>query len=281
MIMMDAGKVPMALGLYTHTEIKALVDSEDETLAQTSVVSDLGGVIGFAFSDRSNRFNFGLQVRPITRYAYEDTIPLTTLTNKSEFQRTLKDEANKSAGIAIDAGVLFTVADFWFPTIGIAVLNLPTSCKENYLNPYSKLRENVCGTVFQGSFGNPDALSTVDPTDIRAGISITPRLGRQLAMRIGIDVHHIYLTSGSQNYGLSHVDPLKQFHAGAELFVGNPLLPPEYSIAAGVGQGFYSMGGTAHLGFLTVELAVYGTDVSATATPKEDRRVVGALAVDF
>ena len=281
LMMINLGTVPTAIGAYTHTEIKALVDTEDPTLAQTSVVSDLGGVIGFALSDRSNRFNFGLQVRPITRYAYEDTIPITTLADKKELERTLRDDANKSAGLAVDAGILLTLADFWFPTIGLAVLNAPTGCKENYLNPYSKLRETTCGTVFQGSFGNPDALSTVDPTDIRAGISITPRLGRKLALRLGIDVHHIFLTNGTQNYGLSEVDSLKKFHAGAEVFVGNPLLPPEFTVGFGVGQGFYSMGTTAHLGFLSLELAVYGADVSTSATPKEDRRVVGSLAFDF
>src|SRR5690606_5221140 len=130
---------------------------------------------------------------------------------------------------------------------GISVLNLPTGCRENYLNPFTEKRETVCGTAYSGSFGNEDALSTVDPVDIRAGVSITPRLSRKLAMRFALDAHHLAYVSGEQIYGLQGIEASKLVHAGVELFVGNPLLIPPVAVRAGYNQGFVTMGASLNL----------------------------------
>ena len=272
----------LSFGIYTNTVARALIESTSTGQAQVEAISDAGGVIGYGVANRNNRFTAGIQARPVYRYAYEDIIPTATLFDKSALQKRFKEDANKGLGFGVDAGVQMTFADFWFPTLGVAVLNLPTGCKADYLNPYSKQRENVCGTVFHGTFANPDAVSSVDPTDIRIGIAATPRFSRQLNMRLALDMHHIAIPAGSNTLGLNDVDTRKLVHGGAEIFWGNPLLPdPEWAVRLGANQGFITFGGTARVGILAFDLAIFGVDVSNTKTPKEDRRFISGLTLEF
>ena len=70
-------------------------------------------------------------------------------------------------------------------------------------------------------------------------------------------------------------------HAGVELFTGNPLVVSPLAVRAGFNQGFVTVGGTLHLGFMTIEVASYGADVSTTAKPQEDRRYLGSFTFDL
>lgn len=278
-LLFQAGDIPMAVAGFSHTVVKSQPNETGQ--ADTSILSDLGGLMTFGITNRSNRFNAAVQVRSIARYAYEDTIPYTTLGNKSSLQNAFKDGGNRSVGLAVDAGMLWTMADFWFPTFGLSVLNAPLGCKDDYLNPFSKLRETACGTVFTGKFANPDAISTVDPTDIRVGLAISPRLGRDLGMRVAIDLHHLAFAAGSNNYGLSEIPLAKKLHAGVEFFTGNPLLPSPFSVSMGANQGFWSCGVSTRLGFLSLDFSSFGRDISSTDSPKEDRRYLASMSADF
>lgn len=272
---------PMAFSLYSNTTAKAVIPKEEPEQAQVEAISDTGGVITFAFSNDPNRFNVGLQLRPVARFAYEDRIPSEDLLNRKALQDRLKEDANKSTGVGVDFGMMYTVADFWFPTVGVAVLNLPTGCKKDYLNPFTEKRETVCGNVYRGSFANEDALSTVDPTDIRVGVSITPRLSKSLSIRFALDAHQLPVGDASGSYGLLGIEASKLIHAGAELFYGNPLKLSPFSLRAGYSQGFATFGATVNLGFLELEFASFGRDVSSSEKPIEDRRYLGALSFDF
>ena len=272
---------PMAFGMYSNTNIKAVIAKETPEEARIEAVSDFGSVITFGMTNPSNRFNAAVQVRPIWRYAYEDRIPSEDLANKSTMQSRMKDDANRSQGLGVDFGMMYTIADFWYPTIGLAALNLPTGCKEDYLNPFTEKRQAVCGTKYTGSFGNKDALSTVDPTDLRVGLSITPRLGRKLAMRFALDAHQLPVGTPEQSYGLQGIEVSKLLHAGVELFAGNPLEISPFSVRAGYSQGFVTTGASVKLSFVAFEFAYYGRDVSSSSTPIEDRRYLGSFSFDF
>lgn len=274
-------ETPMAFSLYSNTTVSAVIPSDSPTEAQVSAVSDVGGVVTFNASSDSNRFNTGFQIRPVARYAYEDKIPSEDLLNKDAFAETLEAGANKSTGLGADFGMMFSLADFWFPTVGLAILNLPTGCKAKYLNPYTEKPENVCGTVYKGDFGNADALSTVDPTDLRIGASITPRLSKKINIRFAVDAHHIPIGDANQSFGLGGIEVSKLFHAGAELFFGNPLTVSPFSLRAGYNQGFLTMGASMNLSIVALEFATYGADVSTSKTPIEDRRYMGSLSIDL
>lgn len=281
LIMFDLEDMPALLGAFSSTTIRSVINDESPDLANTEAISDVGGAFALAFTNKSNRFNFGITTRYLARYAYEDKIPVEEFTDVQTLRQRIQDSSNKSTALAIDMGLLWTLADFWFPTFGIAVLNAPTGCRKDYLNPFSKLRQTICGTVFSGNFANKEALSTVDPTDVRIGFSITPRFGNKLAARIALDLHHLPIVSGDKVYGLDGIDPIKLLHAGFEIFSGNPLLPSPFSVAVGLNQGYYTAGFTARLPYFTMNFASYGQDISDSATPKEDRRYLGGLSLQF
>ena len=281
MMMFDVDKTPVVFGAYSTSTVSSQVNEDNKELADTNALSDIGGVCGFAITNQSNRLSLGVQGRYLARYAYEEKVPLSTLADGRELQKQIKKNANKSTAIAIDLGLLWTLADFWFPTIGIAMLNAPTGCKSDYLNPFTKTRSTICGTVFKGDFANKEAISTVDPTDLRVGISLTPRFGSKLGARIAVDMHHIALNAGNQIYGLDGIDLIKQLHAGVEFFTGNPLVPSPVTFGFGFNQGYYTMGASIRLGILALDFASYGQEISSVAKPKEDRRLLGGLSVDF
>jgi hypothetical protein len=274
--------IPYAIGAYSNSTAFGRIASASPDQAYLESISDVGGVLTFGYTGRSNRVSFAGQVRGVTRYAYEESIPTVELYDRSALSKRIRENANIGTGIGVDAGMLLTVGDFWFPTIGFSALNLPTGCKTNYLNPYSKQRETVCGTVYSGTIKSPDAKSTVDPSDFRVGVAITPRLDREYSMRIGLDAHHLALLGGSNHYGLGGIDAIKLVHGGVEFFFGNPLLPdPVWSLRGGMSQGYSTFGATARIGFLALEGAVYGRDISDTAAPEQDRRYSLGLTGEF
>ena len=274
--------MPTIIGGFTHFTTRAVIDKENPTQADTQMVWDTGALLGIAKTNRTNRLNVGIQARAITRGAFEEYIPVTVLADREEMNRRFKAGSNKTTAIAVDSGMMWTLADFWFPTLGISVLNMPTSgCKKDYLDPFSQKRETECGTVYKGQIVNQDAISTVDPTDIRFGASITPRLSHKFGMRIAVDMHHFHAASGENNYGYSEIPVMKTLHAGVEIFEGNPLLKSPYSVSAGFSQGFPTFGASLNLGFLSIDFASFGKDISTTATPQSDRRFLGGLSFEF
>ena len=282
MMMLDMSGMPAILGAFTHFTTKAVIDKDNPAQANTQMVWDTGAVFGIAKTNRTNRFNIGIQARAISRGAFEEYVPIVTLADRKEMNKRFTADSNKSTALAVDSGMMWTFADFWFPTIGISVLNMPTSgCKKDYLNPFSERRETECGTVYTGTIVNQDAISTVDPTDIRIGASITPRLSHKLGMRIAVDVHHFHVLSGQDNYGYSNIPVMKTLHAGIEIFEGNPLLRSPFSVSAGFSQGSPTFGAFMNLGYCTLEFASYGRDISSTATPQIDRRYVAGLSFEI
>lgn len=274
----------IAVGGYGAGRGLVYIDPDKPDLTEIDSVIDLSGIITLGYANRTNRLNFGLSLRPIQRYAYQDTIPSSEITDPNLIQERVQLDSLTMTGIGIDAGLMFTFADFWFPTVGLAILNLPTGKKDAFLNPYSKKNETIYGNVFTPATElNQDnqPLSTIDPTDIRLGFSITPRLSRKLAFRLAFDVHHWPTQFGDGYMGYNDVEFIKLFHAGAELFAGNPLERSRWAVRVGLNQGHYTMGATAKFSLFSLEIATFGQDVSTDESPAEDRRVVGNISIEF
>ena len=100
-------------------------------------------------------------------------------------------------------------------------------------------------------------------------------------MRVALELHHINLEVGDQNWGLTDVSWQRKVHGGLEFFVGNPLLPPKFSVTAGYNQGFYTAGLNMNLGFLALAASTYAEDVSTSSTPREDRKFSVDLSLEF
>ena len=278
-ILFDAGKNnPMGFGVFENSAMRVFIDKNIPTDARIVAVTDVGANYGVAYSNPSNRFNLGMTLRPTYRYAYEDTSPTSELKSKTALVKRINKGSNRGVGVGADVGFLFTLADFWYPTIGGAIRNLPTGCKANYLNPFTELRQNICGTKFSGSSGNPDALSVLDPMDTRIGVSISPRLAKEFGMRFTGDIQNISLGSGKTYYGMPGIDAAKMLHGGIEFYSGNPLARSAFAVQVGANQGFVTWGVTANTPFASLEIASYGADISSTVKRIEDRRYVASIS---
>lgn len=278
-ILFDAGKNnPMGFGVFENSAMRVFIDKNIPTDARIVAVTDVGANYGVAYSNPSNRFNLGMTLRPTYRYAYEDTSPTSELKSKTALVKRINKGSNRGVGVGADVGFLFTLADFWYPTIGGAIRNLPTGCKANYLNPFTELRQNICGTKFSGSSGNPDALSVLDPMDTRIGVSISPRLAKDFGMRFTGDIQNISLGSGKTYYGMPGIDAAKMLHGGIEFYSGNPLARSAFAVQVGANQGFVTWGVTANTPFASLEIASYGADISSTVKRIEDRRYVASIS---
>ncbi|MEI8026091.1 MAG: hypothetical protein WCI18_07065 [Pseudomonadota bacterium] len=280
---------PIGVAFYNHTTTQMQVDSEDitgkidgSTNVRSNILSDTAGLVNFAFADKSNRASFGFQFRYIaSRFSLNTKTPLSQLTTKSGFEDNLKPKGSNTKGLAIDLGGLYTYPDFWFPTVGFAIFNLPTGCMDNYLNPFNETRESVCGTVFKGDISADDPRA-VDPTDIRLGFSITPRFSKTVSTRLAVDVHNLAYASGSKNYGLSDIPLDRMLHAGMEFFLGNPLAASPFRLKLGMNQTSFSVGGTMTLGSgLIIDIARYGKDIASGPTPRPDTRYLINLGFMF
>ena len=148
---------------------------------------EIGGLFDIAYNTQSNLFSIGLQVRGAKRNDFEDVLSSEILLDQSQLLNRLRDYSNSTFGAALDAGMLWTFADLWFPTLAVSIMDLPISCKQNYLNPFSMTRQEVCGTVYQGEVKNKDALALVDPMNLMVGISMTPRITRNVGFRVSRD----------------------------------------------------------------------------------------------
>ena len=202
----------VALGGYTQGRLTSIVDTTDYSTVQTSNLFDVGGLASIAWSTRTNLFSVGLQVRPAKRYNYEDVLSDSVITDVDALTSRMKEYANSTFGVGLDFGMIYTFADLWFPTLAVSVYNLPISCKTDYLNPFSATRQSVCGTVYRGDVKNDDATGLVDPMNMMAGLSMTPRITRKVALRIAAEYHHINFQVGDNNWGLSDISWQKKIH---------------------------------------------------------------------
>ena len=278
-------QAPIIIGAFGQSRITSLVDTTDlssaSTTAATQAFIDAGGMIDFAYNSKTNLFSLGVQIRGIKRVDYEDVLSGETLLDQELLGDRLSGYSNSTFALAADVSMLWTFADIWFPTLAVSMMNVPISCKENYLNPFSMTRQKVCGTVFRGGVKNKDALKLIDPTNLMVGLSMTPRITRKVGFRVALEMHHINLEVGDQNWGLTDVSLARKLHGGIEIFVGNPLDPSPFSITAGVNQSYLTYGINIKLGLLELAYAKYSEDVSTTNTSREDVRHSAELSFEF
>ncbi len=281
-IMFDAGKnAPAGFGVFENSTMRIYIDKDVPTDARISAITDVGTNLGYAFTNAANRLSLGFNIRPTYRYAYEDTAPSSELKSRTALYKRVKRDSNRGFGLGADVGLLYTLADFWFPTLGLAIRNLPTGCKDDYLNPFTEKRQKICGTIYSGSRGNPEALSVVDPTDARIGLSISPRIAKDFGIRFAADVQNLYFGTSSAYYGLPGLDISKLLHGGIEVFSGNPLERSRFAVQLGANQGFFTFGASINSIIGSFEFASYAADVSNTVKRVEDRRYVASLSVSL
>mgnify|MGYP006277235059 CR=1 FL=1 len=83
-----------------------------------------------------------------------------------------------------------------------------------------------------------------------------------------------------RDVGHDNWTPMKGFHAGAELFW------EMYNWwkghwSAGINQGYWTAGFGARFAWFQLDLATYGEEVGTKDVPKESRRYMVEMALDF
>ncbi len=206
----------LLLGLPTVAHIDLY---KKESGLEVHQVKNATFLMSWATMNSSGSASFGMNLRPQIQV---ESIDSTLSLNKVLLNGTV------TSAVTADVGVLFSALDYWIPTLGISLKNPPLQCV-TYNNTLNKL----CGAPHVLISGTPESLlSTLEPTELRAGISITPRIHlshSRLNFRISGDVFPIPIKVGSNLYGIpmKHLDNL--FHYGLEISSGNPRQPKPYT----------------------------------------------------
>jgi hypothetical protein len=265
------------LGLPVRSEFSlGVIDAADTSKAYINSRTTAGALVTVAGLTRSGVLGYGFSIRPNYRYSYQTYEYSTSNTSFSSFRKAVGGGASKTSGVQADAGFVFIMRDYWFPTIGIAVRNLPTACVDNYTNPVSGKSYTVCGSKRSGDITTENSSDAIDPTEVRAGVSITPRFragSLRVNLRIAIDAYPIPVTVSGKSYGFSDLSINEILHSGGELFFGNTMGDQSLAFRAGTYGSNQTYGATFALGSFEIEWATYpGYSLLPGQTSRQDRR---------
>ncbi len=233
----------LVIGFPIRSEHKlALLDPATPTNIYYHGVTTYTSLFHLSFSTGLGALQGGFNFRPNYREEYYTTSLNSDKVTFSGLYGLGHDQATVSYGTNMDAGFTVGVYDYWFPTFGVSVINIPTGCQDNYYNLYTQKSEKICGSVRYLGRNDPNGISKkfasqIDPTEVHAGGSITPRLKIlrfNIRLRLAADVYPIPIAIGDSKYGVSSDSVFDMLHAGARLFFGNSAfgLGPYASVGA-------------------------------------------------
>jgi hypothetical protein len=264
-------------GLPVRTEFNAgVLDEADTSKLYISSRTTAGAILAFSGGTKSRLLTYGVNLRPNYRYSYETQDYPSGSTSFTDFRNSVGGGANKTWGVQADAGVMMVAADYWFPTLGIAVRNIPTKCVANYTNPISGKTSTVCGSARTGTITAENSADAIDPTEVRLGFAMTPRfrLGTARAnLRLSVDGYPLPVTFGSNNYGFADLGVNEVLHAGAEFFIGNMFEAQSFGVRVGVNGANLTWGASLSLLGMELTYAKYpGYSLVPGQTERQDAR---------
>ena len=262
MIMGAKNSATILIGAPIRSENKlAFINKSSPNQAYFSSVTTVSGAVAVSGASQRGFFRYGIAFRPNYRVDYQNqNVDTTKYTSTNDLVNLANSDGVKTTSVGIDAGFTATAADYWFPTFGFAIRNIPTGCVNNYTNPINQNTETMCGATRDGGSSSSQNASKIDPTEIRAGFSLTPRgkLGKsKVNLRLSMDVYPIPIQIDNSNYGVGGIDTSKLIHAGAELFFGNVLIQQGFGIRGGYMEGGPTWGTSFNLSFLSIEYSSY------------------------
>lgn len=254
--------------------------SKDGGLTRTlSTETTASAAFSVIFSSRTQTLALGLSVRPNVRWSSAQSISLNDVVSSKSLFSNAKAATLKTSATAVDLGFSLTAGDFWLPTFAVSVLNLPTGCVENYTNPATGKQQDICGSKRSGETDSSLDSTRLDPTEVRAGLSIIPRfrVGRtKFNIKVSGDIYPLPIVSGQKKYGFHDVNINQLTHAGVELYTGNALKSSTFSIRLGLNETRTSYGILIPMTYFTLEATTYEAAVfSDSKLGKERRHLIG------
>lgn len=267
------------VGLPMRTTILASPSGDEGLSRNLSTETTATAALSVVLLSRKRTVSLGLTVRPNMRWSSAQEVLLTDVVSSKKLFSDIKANTYKTTGTAIDLGVSFTAGDYWLPTFGLSILNLPTGCVDGFRNPATGKLQSICGSKRSGETSDAIDGTRLDPTEIRAGLSIIPRfrLGRtKLNLKISGDLYPLPVTSNGKNYGFQDVNINQLAHAGVEIYAGNALKSSTFSIRLGLNETRVSYGVLLPLPHFTLEATTYDAAVySNSKLGKERRHLIG------
>jgi hypothetical protein len=272
------------LGLPIRSSLLALPSTDGGVSRRIETQTTAMAVFGAVLSNRSGTMSLGLSVRPNMRWNSRNTFSIVDIVSSKNLFTEVKKSFSKTTSTAIDLGFTATAGDFWLPTFGLSLLNLPTGCVDNYPNPATGKTQSICGAKRTGDVNDEIPGTKIDPTEIRAGLSITPRfkLGSQrINIKVSGDIYPLPIKSGDKNYGFQNVHINQLTHAGLEIFTGNALSSRNYSLRAGLNEKRTSFGIYIPLPHFSIEAAAYDAALFTGGKAGKERRYLIGLSSDW
>lgn len=251
-----------------------------QILSQTSASALLSAVV----SSRSGAVSAGISLRPNIRWNTDATFTLSEVASSKGLLSSIKKATHKTTSNAIDLGMSITASDYWLPTFALSLINLPTDCVENYPNPATGKTQSICGTKRSGSRQETIPETLLDPTEIRAGLSIVPRFrfgSYKFNIKISGDIYPLPIKSGGKTYGLHDVNINQLTHAGIELFTGNAMSTDSFSIRAGLNETRTSFGVSIPMPHFKLEATSYEAALFSDGKAAKERRYLIGLSSDW
>lgn len=244
-----------------HESKMTFIDTANPTTAYYVSTSTITGALGISGATKTGLFRYGISLRPNYRVDYQtQNLDTTRHQTTNDLINLANDSGFQTTALAADAGLSVTAADFWFPTFAIAIRNIPTGCISDYTHPMTQKVLTMCGTLREGGNSSAPNTSKIDPTELRAGVSITPRgkVGKaKINLRLSVDAYPIPLEIDQNNYGVNGLELSQILHAGAELFFGNVLMQQGFALRAGYMEDGATWGVSLDILFLSVEYSSY------------------------
>ena len=270
------------LGLTTKTDVSSVFQPNlDEGAATTTgsfeTRSTVGAVLGLAGVTYGGVLSAGLSVRPQMRYHTTQQVEATDSTSLRAIFDATKSGSGRSFALASDAGIQLRAMDFWLPTLGISVRNIPTGCVTDFYNSFSKKTVSMCGVIFSGG-------TDVAPMETRVGVAVIPRisLGRtRLNLRLAGEMGPLGVVYKGLSWGYAGVNINRLVHLGAELFLGDASIEPEFAVRGGYNQGSVTYGLSAQLWALRLDGAMTVEDTGEGTVRRLDRRYLVGLSAQF
>ena len=270
------------IGFPVRSENSAIfIDPASPNNATVNSINTASGALAIAYATKLGGFRWGISARPNYRVQYEtQTYDYTGDLSTKTYANTVGNNGIKTTAIGLDAGFMMTLSDYWFPTIGASVRNIPTGCIDNYIDPITYKVEKMCGSIRKGGTELSPNESQIDPTEIRAGVAVTPRgrIGRTVInLRLSADVYPIPIKNGERYYGIPSVETANLIHAGGELFFGSALSKTKFAVRGGYMNQEASWGASMDLYLFELGYSSYVAtsavqDLTATIIKYSERR---------
>ncbi|MEN9810427.1 MAG: hypothetical protein RLZZ488_1994 [Pseudomonadota bacterium] len=277
----ERGGPTFFVGMPVRSTLIAPPSADNGVSRSVFLESTATAALNMSLASRTGATAFGLSLRPNMRWTSESTYNLADAVSSKSLFAAIKTNSHKTTSTAADLGFIVTAGDFWMPSFALSVLNLPTGCVENFVNPATGKSQSICGAKRSGDVKDDIEGTRLDPTEVRMGVSIVPRIrigGARLNLKVSGDIYPLPISYRGKNYGFQDVNINQLTHAGVELFLGNALSSRTFSIRGGLNDTRVSWGFAIPLPHFNVEMTSYEAPIFTQGKADKERRYLLGLS---